>query len=181
MFQRELNNLLFGKFNSENRQKSVVNLTLSWRRPLSYTNQSIDLLRKSMDWFLYDNGLRLERVKQTLLRCVKWSLFWRLILWKICTKHCFLHCNCFCFHMWFTWSIQFISTHVRKGDTTKCFVLEMRSLLCPIYRCKSVRGLSISLNELRKHFADFVKVSLRIRTIVFLSKLHRPHQLPCKG
>ena len=37
-------------------------LTLSWRRPLSYRNQSIDLLRKSMDWFLYDNGLRHERV-----------------------------------------------------------------------------------------------------------------------
>ena len=30
-------------------------LTLSWRRPLSYRNQS-------MDWFLYDNGLRHERV-----------------------------------------------------------------------------------------------------------------------
>ena len=38
-------------------------LTLSWRRPLSYRNQSIDLLCKSMDWFLYDNGLRYERVK----------------------------------------------------------------------------------------------------------------------
>ena len=38
-------------------------LTLSRRRPLSYRNQSIDLLRKSMDWFLYDNVLRLERVK----------------------------------------------------------------------------------------------------------------------
>ena len=37
---------------------------LSWRRPLSYRNQSIDLLRKSMDWFLYDNGLRHERVKR---------------------------------------------------------------------------------------------------------------------
>ena len=30
--------------------------------PLSYRNQSIDLLCKSMDWFLYDNGLRHERV-----------------------------------------------------------------------------------------------------------------------
>ena len=39
-------------------------LTLSRRRPLSYRNQSIDLLRKSMDWFLYDNGLHNERVKQ---------------------------------------------------------------------------------------------------------------------
>ena len=41
-------------------------LTLSWRRPLSYRNQSIDLIRKSMDWFLYDNGLRHERVKVQL-------------------------------------------------------------------------------------------------------------------
>ena len=32
-------------------------LTLSWRRPLSYRNQSIDI------WFLYDNGPRHERVK----------------------------------------------------------------------------------------------------------------------
>ena len=40
-----------------------VSLTLSWRRPLSYRNQSIDLLLKSMDWFLYDIGLRHERVK----------------------------------------------------------------------------------------------------------------------
>ena len=40
-----------------------LKLTLSWRRPLSYRNQSIDLLRKSVDWFLYDNGLRHKRVK----------------------------------------------------------------------------------------------------------------------
>ena len=32
-------------------------LTLSWRRQLSYRNQS-DLRSKSMDWFLDDNGLR---------------------------------------------------------------------------------------------------------------------------
>ena len=37
-------------------------LTLSWRRPLSYWNQSINLLCKSMDWFLY-NGPRHGRVK----------------------------------------------------------------------------------------------------------------------
>ena len=36
--------------------------TLSWRRPLSNRNQSIDLLSKWMDWFLYDNGLRHEAV-----------------------------------------------------------------------------------------------------------------------
>ena len=48
----------------------LMSLTLSWRGPLSYRNQSIDLqsksidlLCKSMDWFLYDNGIRHERVK----------------------------------------------------------------------------------------------------------------------
>ena len=39
-------------------------LTLSWRGPLSYRNQSIDLHSKSMDWFLYDDGLCHERVKR---------------------------------------------------------------------------------------------------------------------
>ena len=49
-------------------EKIFIVLTLSWRRPLSYRDQSIDLLCKSMEWFLYDNGLRQERVK------VIWSL-----------------------------------------------------------------------------------------------------------
>ena len=40
--------------------EGVKGLTLSWRRPLSYSNY---LLRKSMDWFLYDNGLRQEMIK----------------------------------------------------------------------------------------------------------------------
>ena len=44
-----------------------MHLTLSRRRPLSYRNQSIDLRSKSTDWFLYDNGLRLERVNRLTL------------------------------------------------------------------------------------------------------------------
>ena len=43
-------------------QQDWTLLTLSRRRPLSYRSQSIDLLWKSMDWFLYGNGLRHERV-----------------------------------------------------------------------------------------------------------------------
>ena len=39
-----------------------IMLTLSWQWLLSYRNQSIDLQSKSMDWFLYDNGLHHERV-----------------------------------------------------------------------------------------------------------------------
>ena len=38
-------------------------LNVSWRRSLSYRNQSIDLQSKSMDWFLRDRKLRHERVK----------------------------------------------------------------------------------------------------------------------
>ena len=37
-------------------------LTLSWRRKISYRNQSIDLQSKSMDWFLYDIGIRSKRI-----------------------------------------------------------------------------------------------------------------------
>ena len=40
---------------------SLVWLTLSWWRQLSCRNQSIDLRSKSMDWFLYNNGLCHER------------------------------------------------------------------------------------------------------------------------
>ena len=49
----------------KNQKEMTANcsLTLSRRRPLSYRNQSIDLRSKSMDWFLYDNGLHLKRVK----------------------------------------------------------------------------------------------------------------------
>ena len=55
--------------------KDVGLLTLSWRRPLSYRNQSIDLQSKSVDWFLYDNSLRHERVNKvtqivTLYQCI---------------------------------------------------------------------------------------------------------------
>ena len=58
----------------------IRELTLSWRRPLSYRNQSIDLPRKSMDWFLYDNGLRHERVKY------HWIFFAAIFLFPISGK-----------------------------------------------------------------------------------------------
>ena len=50
----------------QSKRKEVIResiLTPSWRGSLSYRNQSIDLQSKSMDWFLYYNGLCLERVK----------------------------------------------------------------------------------------------------------------------
>ena len=42
-----------------------ISLTLSRRRSISYRNQPIDLQSKSMDWFLYDFGLRQKRVNST--------------------------------------------------------------------------------------------------------------------
>ena len=51
-------------------------LTLSWRRPISYRNQSIDLLCKSMDWFPYDNGPRHERVNALFFYYSACSLKW---------------------------------------------------------------------------------------------------------
>ena len=44
----------------------MIYLTLSWRSFLSYRNQSIDLFCKSMNWFLYDRGLRHERINGLL-------------------------------------------------------------------------------------------------------------------
>ena len=51
------------EFETSTLRFSWIALTLSWRRPLSYRNHSIDLLCKSIDWFLYENCLCHERVK----------------------------------------------------------------------------------------------------------------------
>ena len=60
-------------------------LTPSWWRPFSYRNRSIDLLCKSMDWFLYDNGLRHERVKENKAN-------WGLCLTRFLSiSHTFFH------------------------------------------------------------------------------------------
>ena len=47
-------------------RKPLGFLTLSWWRFLSYRNQFIDLLSKSMDWFLYDMNLHHGRFNQVL-------------------------------------------------------------------------------------------------------------------
>ena len=40
----------------------ATDLTISWRMSLSYRNQSVDLLSKRFDSFLYDSYIRHERV-----------------------------------------------------------------------------------------------------------------------
>ena len=58
-----------------------IYLTLSWRRLLSIRNQSIHLQSKSMDWFLYDNGLRHDRVKWLRLVLRRW-MFGVIYTWR---------------------------------------------------------------------------------------------------
>ena len=65
--------LVFSHLKRLLREDWFINLTCLWRGPLSYRNQSIDLQSKSVDWFLYDNGLRHERVKVT--KVVELALF----------------------------------------------------------------------------------------------------------
>ena len=42
---------------------AMTSLTHASQSPLSFRNQHIDLLCKSMDWFLFDRNLRSERAK----------------------------------------------------------------------------------------------------------------------
>ena len=58
---------------------------------LSYRNQSIDLRCKSIDWFLYDNGLRHKRVKRVRLfiyqtMCLKNHLLRKKVSYVIFNK-----------------------------------------------------------------------------------------------
>ena len=59
-------------------------LTYSRWRLLSYRNQSIDFRSKLMDWFLYDNGLRHERIKQNQLNStmswIQLKMNWKCLL-----------------------------------------------------------------------------------------------------
>ena len=66
-----------------NQVKPSKVLTPSWRRSLSYRNQSIDFQSKSMNWFLYDRDLCHERVKR---------LHFNFLLLDICSKKLILSC-----------------------------------------------------------------------------------------
>ena len=66
------NSIFASKENADNTVSNLYNkksqnistsLTLSWRRSLTYRNQSINLQSKLLNWFLYDRELRHERVK----------------------------------------------------------------------------------------------------------------------
>ena len=54
---------------------SKDDLILSWRRSLSYENQFIDLLWKSIDWLLYDRDLHYESASKSFR-------FWRVFFFQ---------------------------------------------------------------------------------------------------
>ena len=74
---------------SNNNVLEILCLTLSWRGSLSYKNRSIDLLCKSLVWFLYNGDLRHERVNvgdinRFLINCpILCCLAIQNILWKM--------------------------------------------------------------------------------------------------
>ena len=59
-------------------------LTLSWRRLLTYRNQSMDLLCKSMDWFLYD---RTSILKELRFFGILWIAYTNLWCWNFDRKY----------------------------------------------------------------------------------------------
>ena len=88
--------------------KSEVNLNSLMTEAVIIRNQSIDLLWKSMDWFLYDNGLRHERVK-LYKTSTKIEHFVKVVNCfnpsAIFTKIFQLRQNCPCLELfWFTFS-----------------------------------------------------------------------------
>ena len=110
---------------------ALLYLTLLWRWPLSYRQQSIDLLRKSMEWLLYHNGLRHERVKvdkypNSLLTNISYiyPTFATNLLYRLHGQSSHLHNFIFAFkissdeesfiamgtlcHNWLAWSAIFI-------------------------------------------------------------------------
>ena len=98
-------------------------LTLSWRRPLSYRNQFIDLLCKSMDWFLYDNGLRHERVNYPLVVFTQCLSSWIFFVnrYMLCSHSIFFPIFPIVFQIFInlvTWSFQSKLSHNRYWKAT---------------------------------------------------------------
>ena len=94
-FSQALQHFLFIKSFSNN----FFCLTFSWRGLLSYRNQSIDLQSKSMDWFLYDNGLRYERVKNSWVFHLSFQLIFQVVLLvesNFINRRLYLYCTFIC-------------------------------------------------------------------------------------
>ena len=155
-------------------------LTLSWRRSLSHRNQSIDLLRKSMDWFLYDRDLRHERVK--VKWCVKqdvlattfvllmkiWTIIDCIILWssrsqtffKISARKNFAifirkHL-CWSLHKTFNYRL---STLLKRDSNTGVFLWILRNFLRTAFFIEHLRWLLLNLVS-KSHVNESIALNL---------------------
>ena len=98
--------------------ESILLLTLSRRRTIAYRNQSINLLCKSMDWFLYDIGLRRERVK------------WISLIVALKHLNAFIGCHILTpFNYWYTREKLLISSLACKIQQSYMITLKIASIL----------------------------------------------------
>ena len=70
-------------------------LTLSWRRSLSYRNQSIDLQSKWMNWFLYDSDFCHERVNLNILKVICYGSYYSSFKIQFFSYSNLIKLNCF--------------------------------------------------------------------------------------
>ena len=86
----------------------LSSVTLSWWRYLSYRNQSTDLHRKSMGWFLHDMDLQHEKVKPG--NSVLFKFYTSISYWVNILK------KCIAITVW--WQIQVILSNRTPCNST---------------------------------------------------------------
>ena len=123
---RQLNKLLWILRKYVFKNKINFCLTLSWRRPILYRNQSIDLRSKSMDWFLYDIGLRHERDKKEKNVFVFYTIFNFYFITHII--YCLSTDVCVLFSYFFLCYIRFLETEHRNNLNPSQFIQLAKSL-----------------------------------------------------
>ena len=136
-----------------------LNLTPSWRRLLSYRNQSIDLPSKSMDWFLYDNDLRHERVNSStqkqrsdssLICCLPITVVLHVAFYQVMLNLRNEHSVIFQFKK--CWGIQF---HWQFWTANSCFWLVL------VFCCESLIFIK-KRNENNKYTNFMIKNNKRM-------------------
>ena len=157
-------------------------LTLWWRRPLSCRNQSIDLRSKSVDWFLYDNGLVMKglmfmhKVSYEFHKNLIWFLTNGLQVndeyWKIFGIHLkFIYLVKLRSNRQATLSLENLKsknnfeawglTLVLIKD--QCFLLSLR--IVSKFRVKSKRAILLAFAEISRRFEAFSDHSEHILSI----------------
>ena len=136
---------------------NCICLTLSWRRPLSYRNQSIDLRSKSMDWFLYVTASVMKGLTSKL-KYYRWKSYnWLFILFIINNSFPILWHRCI--------FRSFTDTYSRHEITKFCRFLVILFILTSNIMKKSGSG-------------NFLMLLRKISNILYLDFLKRVYQLP---